>query len=551
MFVRVKTSNKGQTRFVQIVQSIRKGDKVSQRIVRHIGVACDDGELEALKLLAESIKIGLEAGAQELIFKPEELARMGRDAREIYPDEDYSLDIRDLIEEQRLIAGIHEAYGKLFDGLGYGKVIRRPSRNKMMANIFRDIVLARIANPVSKRASVDMLEENFGITIDLDKVYRMMDKLDDAAIERLKDITYANTASLFPQKINVIFYDATTIYFESFTPDELRREGYSKDHKFGQPQVLLALMVTSDGLPVSYSVFEGDRYEGHTLLPALQEIKANYDVDKVIFVADSAMLSKDNIKILEDAGFEYIVGARLRSLPGGLTERILDKANYREIEEGYSVASFDYNKKRLVVSYSAKRAARDRAEREAAISKIREKMAKSKNPRTYLSNYGYRKYLIINGAKDILIDEERVKRDSAFDGLHGVITNAKGICDVDVLAQYNNLWNVEDAFRVTKHDLKVRPVFHWKPKRIAAHLAISFAAYALVKYMEYRVKLQYIKLSPERIRRALVGVQMSILFDGKKRIRYGLPSKMSREARKIYNILGIKRSLTPYIIEKV
>lgn len=551
MFVRVKTSNKGQTRFVQIVQSIRKGDKVSQRIVRHIGVACDDGELEALKLLAESIKIGLEAGAQELIFKPEELARMGRDAREIYPDEDYSLDIRDLIEEQRLMAGIHEAYGKLFDGLGYGKVIRRPSRNKMMANIFRDIVLARIANPVSKRASVDMLEENFGITIDLDKVYRMMDKLDDAAIERLKDITYANTASLFPQKINVIFYDATTIYFESFTPDELRREGYSKDHKFGQPQVLLALMVTSDGLPVSYSVFEGDRYEGHTLLPALQEIKANYDVDKVIFVADSAMLSKDNIKILEDAGFEYIVGARLKSLPGGLTERILDKANYREIEEGYSVASFDYNKKRLVVSYSAKRAARDRAEREAAISKIREKMAKSKNPRTYLSNYGYRKYLIINGAKDILIDEERVKRDSAFDGLHGVITNAKGICDVDVLAQYNNLWNVEDAFRVTKHDLKVRPVFHWKPKRIAAHLAISFAAYALVKYMEYRVKLQYIKLSPERIRRALVGVQMSILFDGKKRIRYGLPSKMSREARKIYNILGIKRSLTPYIIEKV
>lgn len=551
MFVRIKTSNNGQTRFVQIVQSIRKGDKVSQRIVRHIGVACDDGELEALKMLAESIKIGLEAGAQELIFKPEELARMGRDARKIYPDEDYSLDLRDLIEEQRLIAGIHEAYGKLFDGLGYGKVIRRPSRNKMMANIFRDIVLARIANPLSKRASVDMLEENFGLTIDLDKVYRMMDKLDDAAIERLKDITYANTASLFPQKINVIFYDATTIYFESFTPDELRKEGYSKDHKFGQPQVLLALMVTSDGLPVSYSVFEGDRYEGHTLLPALQEIKANYDIDKVIFVADSAMLSKDNLKILEDAGFEYIVGARLRSLPGGLTERILDKANYQEIEEGYSVASFDYHKKRLVVSYHAKRAARDRAEREAAISKIREKMAKSKNPRTYLSGYGYRKYLIIKGAQDILIDEERVKRDSAFDGLHGVITNAKGICDVDVLAQYNNLWNVEDAFRVTKHDLKVRPVFHWKPKRIAAHLAISFAAYALVKYMEYRVKLQYIKLSPERIRRALVGVQMSILFDKKKRIRYGLPSKMSREARKIYNILGIKRSLTPYIIEKV
>jgi transposase len=204
-----------------------------------------------------------------------------------------------------------------------------------------------------------------------------------------------------------------------------------------------------------------------------------------------------------------------------------------------------------VVSYSAERAARDRAEREEAISKIGKKMAKSKNPRAYLSGYGYKKYLNIEGAKDILIDEQRVERDARWDGLHGVITNAKDICDVDVLAQYNNLWNVEDAFRVTKHDLKVRPVFHWKPKRIAAHLAISFAAYALVKYMEYRVKLQYIKLSPEKIRQALIRVQISILFDRKKRIRYGLPSKMSKEARKIYNILGIKRSLTPYIIEKV
>jgi transposase len=116
-------------------------------------------------------------------------------------------------------------------------------------------VLARIANPASKMASVDMLEEDFGISLPLDRVYRMMDKLDTKAIEKLKDITYKNTASLFGGKIKVIFFDATTIYFESFTQDSLKKNGYSKDKKFGQPQVLFSLLVTTDGLPIGYKIF--------------------------------------------------------------------------------------------------------------------------------------------------------------------------------------------------------------------------------------------------------------------------------------------------------
>jgi len=119
------------------------------------------------------------------------------------------------------------------------------------------------------------------------------------------------------------------------------------------------------------------------------------------------------------------------------------------------------------------------------------------------------------------------------------------------LEKYNDLWNVEAAFRVTKHDLKVRPVFHWKPRRIAAHIAICFTAYALVKHLQYRVKLQYKNLSIEKIRQTLIRVQTSILFDKEKRIRYGLPSRMSKETKKIYKIFNIKRSVTPYIIEKL
>ena len=547
MFIRVKTSPNSRGKSVQIVQSIRKGELVSQKIVRHVGMAYDEDELEKLKLLAESIRIKLEAGGQQFLFKPEEIVNLKR-SKEKYSDSDYQVNLKNLIEEQRLISGIHEVYGRLFYDLGYEKVIKNPARHQMAVRIFKDIVLSRIANPVSKHASVDMLEEDFGITIDLDKVYRMMDKLDDEAIDKLKKITYQNTLNLFGGKIDVIFYDATTIYFESFISDELKNCGFSKDGKSNQPQVLFTLMVTTDGLPIDYQIFPGDTYEGHTLIPALKEIRKKYDIRRVVLVADSGMLSNVNTRELEESNFEYIVGARLRNMNNKLKDEILNPQNYHQITPGYQIASFSYNNKKLIVNYSAKRALKDRSDREKKIEKLKKKLQRSSNPKSYLLNSGYRKYLKVKG--NISLNEEEIGKDSRWDGLHGVITNAKAT-NKEILEKYNDLWNVEAAFRVTKHDLKVRPVFHWKPRRIAAHIAICFTAYALVKHLEYRVRLCYRKLSIEKIRQLLIRVQTSILFDKEKRIRYGLPSRMSKEAKKIYKIFNIKRSMTPYIIEKL
>jgi len=551
MFIRVKTSPNSRGKSVQIVQSIRKGERVTQKIIRHIGMAYDEDELEKLKLLAESIRIKLEAGDQQFLFKPEEIVKLAESKKQ-YQDSDYIVNVKNLVEEQRLISGIHDVYGKLFSHLGYQKVIARPARNKMAVRIFTDIVLARIANPASKMASVDLLEEDFGVTIDLDKVYRMMDKLDTAAIERLKKITYQNTLNLLGSKIEVIFYDATTIYFESFCEDELKRNGFSKDHKHNQPQILLALMVTSDGLPVDYEIFPGDTYEGHTLIPALTKIREKYEIDKVVFVTDSGMLSKDNLnclEALEEHKFSYIVGARLKNISGSLKDEILNLANYQEITPGYQIARFADGNRKIVVSYSSKRALKDASDRKKAIAKLKKKLEKSRNPKQHLSNSGYRKYLKVEGRSRLALDEEKMASESKWDGLHAVVTNAE-LANQEILAKYNELWNVEAAFRVTKHDLAVRPVFHWKPRRIKAHIAICFLAYALTKHLEYRVKLQYRRLSIEKIRQILIKIQTSILFDKGKRIRYGLPSKMKKEARKIYNILGMKRSITPYIIEK-
>lgn len=554
MFVRVKQTPNSPRKSVQIVQSVRKGASVSQKIVRHVGIACDDDELEKLQLLAESIKLKLEAQQQAFLISPEELAHMKQKVKakpnEI-TEEDYQVDIRNLDEEQRVISGIHDVYGKLFHELGYDRVIKNPARNKASVTMFKNIVLARIANPASKRTSVHMLEENFGISLSLENAYRMMDKLDDKAIERLKKISYENTRNLLSQKIDVVFYDCTTVYFEAFEEDDLREKGFSKDKKFNEVQVLLALMVTREGLPVGYNLYEGGMYEGHTLIPALQELREKYEIDKVVLVADAGMLSRENLKAIEGERLEYIVGARLKTLPLKLREQILNQDNYVETGEGYSVARFEYQGRKLIVNYSAKRAKKDARDREKALEKLQKKLAGKKNIKDYLNNCGYKKYLEIEGKAEIGVNQSKVDTDSQWDGLRGIITNADELSDKEAIDQYGHLWQVEEAFRVTKHDLKVRPVYHWKPRRVKAHIAIAFTAYSLVRYLEYRVKLQYIKLSPEEIRRNLIGVQTSVLYDKTKKIRYGLPSRISRHARKIYDILEVKRQFTPYIIDKM
>ncbi len=554
MFVRVKQTPNSPRKSVQIVQSVRKGNSVSQKIVRHVGIACDDDELEKLQLLAESIKLKLEARQQMFLISPEEMARKSLDARaelRKVTEEDYLLDIRNLDEEQRVISGIHDVYGKLFKDLGYDRAIGNPSRNKASVRMFENIVLARIANPASKRTSVRMLEEDFGVSLNLENVYRMMDKLDDKAIERLKKISYMNTKRLYGEKIDVVFYDCTTLYFEAFEEDELRGKGFSKDRKFNEVQVLLALMVTKEGLPIGYNLYEGGMYEGHTLIPALKELKGKYKIDKVVFVADAGMFSKENLGKMEGEKLEYIVGARLRNLPVKLQQQVLNEDNYVATGDGYKVARFDYGGRKLIVSYSAIRARKDARDREKALDKLQKKLAGKKNVKEYLNNSGYRKYLEIEGDAGIGINQSKVDADSKWDGLHGMITNADELSDEEAISQYGNLWQVEEAFRVTKHDLKVRPVFHWKPRRVKAHIAIAFTAYSLVRHLEYLVKLQYIKLSPEEIRRNLIAVQTSVLYDKTRKIRYGLPSRMSRHTRKIYDIVEVKRQCTPYIIEKM
>jgi transposase len=572
MFIRVKNKSTQEKykKSVQIVHSFREKGKVKQKIIKHIGVATSDTHLDELKLLAQSIQIQLENEDLSL-FTPEELQKdldkFHPDHTKVYyEDEDYQIDIRSLEEESRVISGIHDIYGKMFDELNLRSIFANPARNVSSVQIFKDILMARIAKPDSKRGSVEMLEDNFGISIDLDKVYRMMDKLDDKAIEKLNRLSYNKTKALFDDKIDVIYFDATTIYFESFTEDAgedaIRKNGYSKDLKFNQPQVVLALMVTKEGLPIGYEAFSGDTFDGHTLIPSLKILREKYHIDNVVYVADSGMFNKDNLKELEELEqhhFNYIVGARIKNMSQKVKEKILNKENYTAINKEISILNITLdNGRKLVVSHSAKRARKDKADRIKGIEKLRAKLAKEKSVKSQLSNQGYKKYLQLQSSSketscdlSIVLDEEKIKADEVWDGLKGLVVNASSTLSNDeILTQYSNLWQVEESFRITKHDLKIRPVYHWKPSRVRAHLAISFAALFLVRHLEHRVRVQYKKLSPEIIRKLLLNTQTSILYSKVKKIKYAIPSQMKAETIKIYRLMDAKRDRTPYIIEK-
>jgi transposase len=555
MFVRVKKSADKLSASIQIVQNQRVDNTTKQSVLRHVGTAHTDEEIEQLKRIGETIKNELENKITELQTKKlnTKFASVVGNVNALTKDR--MVDITQLQERARRIFGIHDTYGYIYDRLGFTNLFSRPKQRENSATVLRDIVLSRIAYPVSKRASIDWLFEKCGIELNLDHVYQMMDKIDNTFIERLKKRTLSETLKLTGEKLRVLFYDCTTLYFESFSEDELKQNGYSKDLKFNQPQILLVLFVTEKGLPIGYELFPGSTFEGHTLITALENLKKQYDLKDVVFVADRGLFSEDNLKLLEEKKFKYIVGARIKNMSKKMQTDIFNIDNYKSIQSRIHninkknkekkieqrVASFSCEKERkLVVHYSNKRAKKDEYDRNKAIEKLRKKISKSKDPKSLLSSYGYKKFLGIKGSAEIVVQENKIQDAAKWDGLVGVITNDKEATPEQLFSHYRGLWQIEESFRINKHDLKMRPIYHWQPQRVKAHIAICFMSFVCVRYLEFLAHAQIQKISPEVIRHALMNVQGSIIEDKKTSRKFLLTSEMPSYAKEIYRILNIK-----------
>ncbi|MFO7845239.1 MAG: IS1634 family transposase [Balneolaceae bacterium] len=386
--------------------------------------------------------------------------------------------------DQVTIAGTQRLLGKIYDQIGFDQI---PDP------LFRTLVISRVCFPASKRKTAEYLKRYHFFDLDPQSIYRYMDRLYSEHKQQVQRISFEHTCSVLGGVIHVVFYDVTTLYFEIDRDDDLRKAGFSKDGKHRHPQVVLGLLVSAGGYPLAYKIFEGNTYEGHTLMRVLDELKEDYNLKDLIVVADSAMLSKANIELLDEGGYRYILGGRIKNEPARTKKKILAL----RLSHGKSAAIEKSEGTRLIVSYSNKRAKKDQLNRQKGIERLKKRMKSGKLTKSSLNKRGYNKFLELEGDVHVRLDETKITEDERWDGLKGYQTNTD-LSNQEVIDNYSQLWKIEKAFRITKHDLKIRPFYHRLPRRIHAHVCISFAAYKVYKELERQLREKKSALSPEQ-----------------------------------------------------
>jgi transposase len=381
------------------------------------------------------------------------------------------------------VVGPELILGKLFDQIGF---------NQIPEELFRHLVISRLVFPLSKLKTVEYLLRYQNIIVEADAIYRYLDKLNQQR-ETVQRISFDHTLKLFDGHISVVFYDVTTLYFEASDEDDLRKSGFSKEGKHQHPQIVLGLLVSINGYPLAFEMYEGNKFEGHTLLPVVEGFKQKYKLSKLVVIADAGLLSRDNIAQLTTHGYEFIIGARIKNESDALKKEILSHT----YKDGNSILLKRDDATNLIVSFATARAKKDQKSRQRGLLKLEKQVSKGRLTKQHINNRGYNKYLKLQGDIEVTIDYDKFKADAKWDGLKGYITNCN-MAKEEIIESYKHLWQIEKAFRISKTDLRIRPVYHRLPKRILAHLTIAFCAYKLFKELERQLKEVGSLLSPEK-----------------------------------------------------
>lgn len=464
MFVRCKRNKSGSTSVLIVSKSRGKYE-----LIRTIG--CAHSKEEEDNLVQEAYALLPQLMHQRVLdFSYDE-------------DRQFLINLKQGVK-QLLLAGPELIPGKLFDEIGY---------NAIPEVLFRYLVITRIIYPGSKLKAIEYLLLYRGISISSSSIYRYLDKFNTEYSKLVKDITFRHTKKILNDQITVAFYDITTLYFETSEEDELRKLGFSKDGKAQNPQILLSLLVGINGYPLAYEVFEGNKFEGHTLIPVIEAFKTQYALSNLIVVADAGLLSKDNIESLREARYPFILGARLKNETENLQQQILSHT-YRN---GQCINFLRRDGTKLIVSYSAQRAKKDEHMRKRGMERLEKSIQAGKLTKEHINNRGYNKYLAIKEEITVSINYELYMQDSKWNGLKGYITN----CDLsneNIINSYAELWNIEKAFRISKTDLEIRPIYHRLERRIKTHICIAFCAYKVYKELERQLQSKKAKLSVEQ-----------------------------------------------------
>jgi len=461
VFVR-KKYNKSGVVSIQVVAKINGKSK----LIKTIGSSKDPKEIDNLFSKGQSF-INTYSGQQEIDFSDE------------------SSIIKSIFKKinAHTEVGTELLLGRIFNQIGF---------NRLNDELFRYLVFARLSYPVSKLKTSEYIFRYKNQDIPVQQIYRYLDKLYNRQKEEVQQISYEHTLKILDNNISVVFYDVTTLYFEIDREDELRKTGFSKEGKHQNPQIVLGLLVSKNGYPLAYEIFEGNKFEGHTMLPILAAFKAKYSLEQLVVIADSGLLSTTNIKELQKENYKFILGARIKNE----TEKIKQKILTLGLTNGKS-AIIEKDKLKLVINYSDDRAKKDIYNREKGLKRLEKQIKTGRLTKSSINNRGYNKFLSLKGNITVSIDTGKVQKDAAWDGLKGYITNSN-LSKEEIIENYQHLWQIEKAFRIAKTDLKIRPVYHRIQPRIEAHICISFVAYKVYKELERQLYELNATLSPEK-----------------------------------------------------
>jgi transposase len=444
----VKT--KGDSRSVQ-VYCYRKSKRV---IIKHIGSGTTN----------------------EQIISLEEMARVfiADYTKQVYLFEETKPKDEAVLVSQCEYVGIYYTY--LYDVL---RVIQHQIGYTLTVDsLLNDLVVMRIFEPASKIRSIELLETYFGINHRRQRYYESARKWSNLK-ESIEKLTLGFAKKQYAFDFSLLFYDVTTLYFETFTEDELRKNGFSKDNKSQQPQILVALMVTPEGFPVGYEIFSGNTFEGHTLIPTIKSFIKKHSVEQFTVVADAAMISTDNIEALRKEKINYIVGARL----GNLAADLLEKIDANLLRTDGSIIRLKTDNGYLICSYSKKRYNKDKYEMQKQIDRAKMVLSQPSKVKKI-------KYLKSTDSK-IEINEKLIEKTTKLLGIKGYCTDIEETVanNETIISRYHDLYKIEQAFRVSKSDLQTRPIFHFKEEPIKLHMLMCFMALAVTKHIELTTEI--------------------------------------------------------------
>ena len=524
---------------VRLVVSFRQDGKVKNRIVKVIGQSKDPRIIEHYKKTARKLLDKHKKGLLKLVPFSEKLP----------------IDLFRFLGEDRYNQGFEDILGTSYEKLGFKTLIKSGKNNKVLNEVLRSLILMRVFSPASKLRSCCLLEKHFNKVLSHKRVLGMMDHLSKRE-EEIKGEIFRSVLK-GKEKLEMLLFDVTTLSFESVSRSDLKDFGYSKDGKFNEVQVILAVLANEEGMPVSYELFPGNTSEFKTLEEVLNKAIRRYEVKRVRVMADRGLFSEANLRFFEslrERGLkaDYVLSCPLKKLPVKEKEKILDPTNYHSVKRGEpgSYYEFRYKGRRIVVGYSEERGRQDQRKREKILEKLRD-LGKEGEISTsrLIKNQGIGKYVEKVKGKT-KISWKKVEEQALWDGLYGVCTSLENQSAQKLFNSYSSLWKIEELFRINKHTLKMRPIYHRLTKRIRAHILICFLSYTVLRHTELRLKKAGLNFSLQELIDILKSVEIFIIRDKIKKpaLSYCVPRALSKEAKKIYAVFKKDYPQRPYLL---